>query len=123
MAGSNAILVIARFAQRSSTFTQLELLLVISLLYQSPPVTPPAQTFLPEMSLGSHASALVLPPTLLGPSSFQLVSTLVLSPGIRGLTTLALDTDVKWLFFISSVNTSGVGRSKEGSIVLKKSCS
>ena len=43
----------------------------MSLLYQSPPVTPPAHTFLPAGSLGSHASALVLPPTYLGPIETQ----------------------------------------------------
>ena len=44
--GSKAMQEIAMFCQKSFTGTQLELAEVISLLYQSPPVTPPAHTFL-----------------------------------------------------------------------------
>ena len=68
----------ARVLQKSSTFTQAELGSAILVLYQSPPVTPPAQTLFG--SLGSQVMALVLPPILSGPRSIQLVAELVLSP-------------------------------------------
>ena len=59
----------ARSAQKSFTLVHEELALVISLLYQSPPVTPPAQTFFPVISFGSQTKVRVLPPTLFGPRS------------------------------------------------------
>ena len=60
-----------KVCQKSSTLFHDELLLVISLLYHKPPLTPPAHTFLPVGSLGSQVIVLVLPPTLLGPNSTQ----------------------------------------------------
>ena len=65
------ILLIESVCQKSSTLFQDEFRFVISLLYQSPPETPPAHTFLPVGSLGSQVSPLVLPLTLLGPNSTQ----------------------------------------------------
>ncbi len=61
------------FAQKSSIFCQTLESLVISVLYQSPPPTPPAQTFLAVASLGSNTKALVRPPILFGPRSFHLI--------------------------------------------------
>ena len=60
------------------TSAQAELASVISLFTQRPPLTPPANTLLFVASLGSYIIALVLPPTLSGPLSTQL---LVSSPG------------------------------------------
>ena len=79
MVGSKEIFVTDSVDQKSLTFTQPELASVIFILYQRPPLAPPAQTLLAVV--GSQANALVRPPTLLGPNSVQLVAALELSPG------------------------------------------
>ena len=71
LVGSNAMAVTAMLSQELPALCQTLLVLVMSLLYHSPPVTPPAHTLLPPAAklVGSQASARVRPPTLLGPRS------------------------------------------------------
>ena len=73
----------AEMAMLSQAFPALShelLAFVMSLLYQSPPVTPPAQTLLPPAAtlVGSQTKARVRPPTFTGPRSTQ---ALLASPG------------------------------------------
>ena len=69
LVGSYAIQLIAILSQKSSILFQDGSVKVISSVNHKPPVTPPAQNFLPSESLGSNMTALVRPPTLSGPCS------------------------------------------------------
>ena len=64
----------ARLPHVPSTLVQAGEELVISFVYHKPPVTPAAHSFLFEESFGSNIIALVLPPIVFGPLSFQLTS-------------------------------------------------
>ena len=68
-------------SQKSLTGCHCKAALVISLLNQRPPVTPPAQTLFPDVAFGSQTKALVLPPTLFGPRSTH---GKLVEPGIPG---------------------------------------
>ena len=90
----------ARLAQKSFTATHEELPLVISVLYQRPPPTPPANTFLLVLSVGSNIIALTRPPTSLGPLSVHLLA--ALPPGATVCTPL----DPLFICFKTGTNLS-----------------
>ena len=79
MFGSTAIQVTFKL---SGLFTRVhsEFSLEIFVFFQIPPLTPPAKTVSFVESFGSKITALVLPPTFVGPRSTQLLS--VPSPGV-----------------------------------------
>ena len=77
--GSKAMQVTVMLLQMLETNCQVLVLLVISLLYHKPPVTAPAHIFLPLLTVGSTAKALVLPARLFGPLLDQVV---LVVPGI-----------------------------------------
>ena len=95
--GSIAIHDTAKFSG-TPTCVHSERALDIFVFFQSPPLTPPANTVSLEASLGSKITALVLPPTLFGPLSIQ--GLFKSSPGTF------LKTLSKFNFFWSSNNSN-----------------
>src|SRR5512145_709437 len=81
-----------RTGQKSPAGTQEENVLWILLLYHSPPVTPPAQTFLPPGSFGSYMMARVRPP-MSAPYPSQAIGVIVLfSAAARRVSAYALSS-------------------------------
>src|ERR1051326_2886254 len=109
------MLPMARFAQKSFTFFHVGEATVMSLVYHSPPATPPAHIFFLVASFGSNIIARVLPPTLLGPRSVH--TAVVSGSGLTSFCASCFRTMAQ-----ACVNRSLGTYPRTGSFVLSMSC-
>ena len=101
------------------TLVQAEFEFEIAMFFHNPPLTPPAKTVWLVGSFGSNITALVLPPTFVGPLSTHKLSTA--SPGTLSARMVFFLSAAK--FFLIAAIFSGVGRPKVGLMVNSHSLS